>query len=115
MKAGIHHAALLTENYQWYTDFFQEVFHMTIARTAGEAPNRQLWFKEGIQINELAQGSEVFPENCACDHISLGVDMDPVAAANLAIQYGCRKAEGKGDHWFVLPNGVMMELKPLPD
>ena len=111
MKSRIHHAALLVENYQWYVDFFQDVFHMTIARTAGERPNRQLWFHEGIQINVLPQGPEVFPENCACDHISLGVDIDPVAAAQQAIQHGCRKAEGKGEHWFVLPNGVMMELK----
>lgn len=113
MKARIHHAALLTADFEWYVNFFQEVFHMTVVRTAGEAPNRQLWFAEGIQINELARDAEVFPENCACDHISLGVDLDPVAAAKLAIQYGCRKAEGKGDHWFVLPNGVMMEMKPF--
>lgn len=114
MKTKIHHASLLTENYQWYVDFFREVFNMTISRTRGESPHRQLWFSEGIQINELPQGSEVFPANCACDHISLGVDIDPVAAADLAIRHGCRKAEGKGDHWFVLPNGVMMELKSYP-
>lgn len=112
MKASIHHAAILTGDYSWYVNFFKDVFHMTVARTRGEAPCRQLWFAEGIQINELAEEKEIFPENCALDHISLGVDIDPVEAAAEAIRYGCRKAEGVGPHWFVLPNGVMMEMKP---
>lgn len=112
MVSRIHHAALAVRDFDWYVAFFEEVFHMTAERTAGTKPCRQLWFAQGIQINEAAEAEDA-GEHAACDHISLGVDIDPVEAAKLAMAGGCRPAEGKGAHWFALPNGVLIEMKPL--
>ena len=111
MISKIHHAALCVRDFDWYVDFFGRVFQMTVQRTSGEAPRRMLWFEQGIQINEMADGAEQ-PGNI-CDHISLGTDIDPEEAAALAIENGCRRAEGKGAHWFELPCGVRIEMKPL--
>ena len=111
MVSRIHHAAIAVVDFDWYVKFFTDVFHMTVVRTAGEKPVRQLWFDEGIQIVEcpVDRPADV-PQ--ACDHISIGVDVDPVEAARLAIRHGCMAVEGKGEHWFALPNGVRIELKP---
>ena len=111
MKTRIHHAAIRTSDLEWYVDFFQQVFGMTIERTRGEKPNRQVWLYEGIQLVET-QEVEDLPAAGLCDHISLGVDLDPETVAKTAIDHGCSPIEGKGAHWFALPNGVPMELKP---
>ena len=112
MKSGIHHAAIAVREFDWYVTFFEKVFDMTVERTTGETPNRQLWVAQGIPVNEC---SEPRPESDqpACDHISIGVDIDPVEAAEKAVENGCRHVEGKGAHWFALPNGVLLEMKPL--
>ena len=111
MKTRIHHTAIRTNDLEWYTDFFQHVFGMTIEKTRGEKPNRQIWLYEGIQLVEVQEASDL-PVSGLYDHISLGVDQDPESAAKAAIDYGCRPIEGKGVHWFMLPNGIQMELKP---
>jgi predicted enzyme related to lactoylglutathione lyase len=109
MKATIHHTAITVQDYNWYVSFFQNCFEMTIERTAGEAPHRRLWFSEGIQINEEPDA----PAACdpaAIDHVSLQVE-DAIAGAEQAISMGCSSLPN-GAHWFALPNGVKMELKP---
>ena len=111
MKSRIHHAAVRTNDLEWYTGFFQDVFGMTVEKTRGEKPCRQIWLYEGIQLIET-QETEDPPVLGLYDHISLGVDRDPEAAAKAAIAYGCRAIEGKGPHWFALPNGIQIELKP---
>lgn len=112
MKSKIHHISLAVKDFDWYVNFFQEVFAMTVERTQGEAPKRQLWFAEGVQINEVADDRQS-PALAAVDHFSLGVDIDPVEAANIAKAHGCTEVAGKGPHWFALPNGVLGEMKPI--
>lgn len=107
MNIRIHHACVATKDFDWYYNFFTNVFGMTVQKTRGEAPKRMIWFNEGIQLNELVD-TEII--GTGCDHISLGVD-DPVGAANLAIANGCRAVEGKA-HWFEMPNGMRFEMKP---
>ena len=116
MKTKIHHAAVNVCELDWYAGFFQDVFGMTVERTAGEAPSRQIWFREGIQLIEKAEGGKAGGQTVlaheGCDHISLGVDEDPVCMAKRAVDRGGKPVEGKGEHWFSLPNGVQIELKP---
>ena len=108
MRAQIHHVALNTSDMDWYVSFFQNVFGMTVQRTAGEQPKRRLWFREGVQLNECASAV-----NCgdAVDHFSLGVEDIP-AAVEAAVKAGCT-ALPDGPHWIALPNGVRLELKPM--
>ena len=87
---------------------------MTAERTAGDAPHRQLWFAEGIQLNETPEEVSALPAGNACDHISLGVDIPEAEAAARAVEAGCRPVPGKPAHWFALPDGVLIELKPYP-
>ena len=114
MRTAIHHAALNVKEYEWYRHFFENVFHMTAERIAGDAPHRQLWFAEGIQLNETPEEVSALPAGNACDHISLGVDIPEAEAAARAIEAGCRPVPGKPAHWFALPDGVLIELKPYP-
>ena len=109
MRAQIHHVALNVEAMDWYVDFFQNIFEMTVQRTDGERPNRRLWFAEGVQLNECAAAPA---RGDAIDHFSLGVE-DVPAAAEAAVKAGCA-ALPEGPHWVALPNGVRLELKPLP-
>ena len=111
MKTRIHHAAIRVNDLEWYLDFFQRVFGMTIEKTRGEKPCRQIWLFEGIQLIETER-KEDQAKSGLCDHISLGVEGDPQDAAKEAVVNGCSPVNGKGAHWFALPNGILMELKP---
>ena len=111
MKIRIHHVAIKTNDLDWYVDFFQRVLGMTIDKTRGESPCRQIWLYEGIQLIETEE-LEALQNASLYDHFSLGVDEDPEAVAKIAIDHGCSSVEGKGAHWFALPNGVQVELKP---
>ena len=110
MRAQIHHVALNVGDLDWYVGFFENVFGMTIQRTRGEKPERQVWFREGIQLNESA---DALTGGNLIDHFSLGVDDIPSAAAR-AIEAGCT-AMAEGPHWVALPNGARLELKPLAE
>lgn len=105
MKSQLHHVALNVSGLDWYTQFFQEVFGMEIRKSTGTAPNRKLWFTEGIQLNEVPGAPS---GGGACDHISIAVP-DVPAAKEAALQAGCTPLPN-GAHWFSLPNGVMVEL-----
>lgn len=107
MRSMLHHVCIGVRNFDWYLDFFQEVFGMTVERTAKEAPHRQLWFDQGIQLKELTEDSTF---GTFCDHISIGVDDIPATVAH-AVSKGC-KPLAKGAHWFELPEGGEIELKP---
>ena len=87
MKTRIHHAAIRVNDLEWYLDFFQRVFGMTIEKTRGEKPCRQIWLFEGIQLIETEETRNL-TENALCDHISLGVEGDPTDAAKEAIANG---------------------------
>lgn len=106
MRSQLHHVCICITEFDWYKDFFMEVFDMEIERTAKEKPARQLWFKQGIQLKEVTE-----PEilGTSTDHISLGVDDIPSVVAH-AIRLGCKELPN-GAHWFALPDGLKIELK----
>ena len=81
-----------------------EKLGMTIQREVGEAPTRQLWFNEGIQLKEVSSleyGTNV-------DHIALGTK-DIEGAIKIALSNGC-KLDSRGNNWFILSNGTKIEL-----
>lgn len=104
----LHHASISVQNLDWYQNFFETVFEMTIRKTAGTAPKRQIWFHEGIQLNEC---QEEKIGGSAVDHISLAVE-NITEIVDAALKNGCT-ANPKGAHWFTLPNGVNLELMQL--
>ena len=99
----LHHVAITVADYERYIDLFQKL-GMTVQKTRGEAPDRQLWFEEGIQLKEAPEGEA----RGNVDHIALGVT-DKKEIMRIALENGCSPLP-KGDKWFALPNGVSIEL-----
>ncbi|MGN0333225.1 MAG: VOC family protein [Lachnospiraceae bacterium] len=106
MKAQVNHIALNVKDFDWYVSFFETVCDMTIKRQKGDSPNRQLWFNEGIQLNEKdnnIQNGERY------DHIGLFTEhVSEVVEA--AVKLGCRQPPGK-PHWIEMPEGILLEFK----
>lgn len=105
MYARIHHTAIKVKNLEWYIHFFTEVFGMEIERTAGASPERKVWFKEGIQLNEEMD----FGEDGVMDHIGIETDsMERILEKSK--EYGCSSLPN-GENWFQTPDGIRIELK----
>ena len=103
----LHHVAIAVTEYNRYVDLFSRL-GMTVQKRAGEAPNRQLWFKEGIQLNEVPEAAV----GRAVDHIALGVE-NVHETVEIALANGCRPIASKAEKWFELPNGVVIELMEI--
>lgn len=106
MIATIHHVALNVKDYDWYFRFFEEVFEMTVEREKGEAPKRQVWFNEGIQLNEVDDMGEM---GSMYSHIGIASD-DWDTVIERAVARGCKQYTDK-KHWFDMPDGFAIELK----
>ena len=99
----IDHVAIKTTNYDKMVKFFEDLFEMTNVRERGEAPNRQVWFREGIQVNE----AETYEMNeNAYDHFAIKVP-DTDAMSKKLRAYGCEELK---ERWFALENGTTLEL-----
>lgn len=103
----LDHISMYVDDFDWYVRLFRDVFGMTVRRTKGEAPKRNLWFAEGLQLRECVQ---LPAADGVYDHLAFAVEDIPGTVA-LAIANGCSPMP-KG-HWFALPNGAQVELKPL--
>ena len=106
MKGKLHHAAVNSAHFEETVKFFETLFEMEVSSTRGEAPHRKLWFREGIQVNEVPQvaaGGNVF------DHIGIQVP-DREKAISKALALGCSPVEGKGAHWLLAPGDIVLEL-----
>lgn len=103
MKNQLHHVALSATNIDWYIDFFTDVFEMTLRKSSGDAPDRKIWFYEGIQLNECSE--KTFP-GTFIDHLALSVeDMDSVI--KYAVLFSCKQIS---ENWLELPDGLKIEL-----
>lgn len=99
----LHHVAIAIRDFEKYKELFEKL-GMKIKREVGEKPSRQLWFFEGIQLKEvisLEKGTNV-------DHIALEIE-DIAETVKIALSNGC-KSDLRGNNWFVLPNGTVIEL-----
>lgn len=99
----LHHAAISTDRFAEYTEFFLHL-GMSVQKKSGTDGNRQIWFNEGIQLKE----TEKITSGDSVDHIALYTD-DMEQTLETAYAFGCT-AHPKGVNWFVLPNGVSIEL-----
>ena len=99
----LHHVCIAVTEYDRYIELFKSL-GMHVQKTRDEAPNRQLWFEEGIQLSEVADAVN----GNTVDHIALGVD-DPRKTTEIMLAHGCSQM-AKGEKWLELPNGVVVEL-----
>lgn len=106
MAGKLHHMAVNSANFEETVKFFEELFEMEVRKTSGEVPNRKLWFVQGIQVNEVP---EIVPGGNLYDHIGIQVD-DREATIQKALSMGCKQVEGKPSHWFLSPDGILLEL-----
>ena len=106
MAGVLQHIAINTTHFEESVRFFASLFEMEVTRTAGEAPRRMLWFRQGIQINEVSEPSV---DGNRFDHIGFQVT-NWKETRQRAAQMGCKDVEGK-PHWFVTPDGIVVELK----
>ena len=107
--ARIDHAAIRTKLYEEAQHFFEDVFEMHMWREIGENPGRKCWYKEGIQLCEVEKLNAA-SEN-GYDHISIAVDSE----AEIMEKIKAYPVKAINDHWFSLPNGTKIELKPLAE
>ena len=105
--ARIDHAAIRTRTYEDTQHFFEDIFEMNLSREIGEKPHRKCWYKEGIQLCEVEELS-IDAEN-GYDHISIAVDSEAAIMEKLSAY----PVKIINDHWFSLPNGTKIELKPI--
>ena len=106
MAGKLHHMAVNSANFEETVRFFEELFEMEVLKTNGEAPNRKLWFKQGIQVNEV---SEADAAGNVYDHIGIRVD-DREQTLEKAMSMGCKAMDGRPAHWFLTPEGIVIEL-----
>lgn len=105
MAGQVHHVAVNSDHFSDTVRFFTEVFQMEVSRTTGEAPNRKLWFHQGIQVNEV---SEITQGSTRYDHIGIAVT-DKAETLEKAAAFGCKPMANK-PHWFTTPDGIVIEL-----
>lgn len=106
MSVYIHHVALKVSDLEWNIQFFEEVFGLKIEKTAGEKPQRKVWFREGIQLNESGHDE---PGNGLMDHIGIRTDEEQDVLRK-SREFGCMPLQN-GENWFQMPNGIKIELK----
>lgn len=105
MSCQLHHVAVNTRNFEETVRFFKELFSMEVTEERGQAPNRKLWFREGIQVNEVL---ELPTQGSLCDHIGIHVE-NWEQLRQRAEEMGCAPVPGK-PHWFVTPDKLVIEL-----
>lgn len=105
MSCQLHHVAVNTCNFEETVRFFKELFAMEVTQEKGQAPNRKLWFREGIQVNENPGERS---DGDRYDHIGIQVD-NWEQLRRRAEEMGCTPVQGK-PHWFVTPDKIVIEL-----
>ena len=55
MAGFLQHVAINTTRFEESVRFFEYLFEMEATRMMGDAPNRKIWFRQGIQVNEVSE------------------------------------------------------------
>ena len=109
----LDHIAIQTDDIASAIRFFEDVFGMRVYRTRGEGDNlSSVWLDGGIQLSSDPSACEPHV-NGRFHHVGMLVP-SVEAVKEKALRYGAKPYPGKGDHWFVLPNGLVFELKVFP-
>lgn len=106
MAVFLQHVAINTTHFEESVQFFESLFEMKATRMMGDAPNRKIWFRQGIQVNEV---SGQITDGNQFDHLGFQVT-NWQETRRKATAMGCKDVEGK-PHWFVTPDGIVIELK----
>lgn len=103
----IHHVAIEVQDLDTALAFFQNVFGMTVTRTAGpkDAPDN-VWLDGGVQLCRVeAQAADTG----RVGHIAFKTD-DLDGLLDRAARYGAEAVPGKPRHWFRCL-GITFEMK----
>lgn len=104
----IHHIAIDVADLEGTLRFFQTVFGMTVIRKKGpEDHPDSVWLDGGVQLDRVANAGR---ENGRFSHISFRTTDIP-AVIQRAKAFGAAPVPGKGAHWFMLPDGMVFEMK----
>jgi len=108
-KNWVEHTAIRVKDLAWYLDFFQNAVGLSITEVQGDEKNPvQVWIG-GLQLT-------VDPDYISRDyteergwHIGINVEDVPAVMQRACSSEGVTPFPGK-DHWFVLPDGLVIEL-----
>lgn len=104
----IHHVALKVGDIPYFIRFFEDVFHMPVYKTRGEAERYDsVWLDGGIQLLNTTTEK---PMAGSMDHVSILVD-DIEETKKRAKEYGAFPYPEKDANWFQIPEGIVFELK----
>lgn len=107
-RAYLEHAALNVSDVSWHLRFFLEVLGMTVTMVHGdEASPDQAWTLGGVQL--VSRPGHAAPAG-TLNHLGMAV-IDPGAAIRAARAFGV-DSDPRGEHWLVLPDGIVLELLP---
>lgn len=106
MASYLEHMALKVKDLDWHVNFFSTYFDMPIIDEMGEAPERKVWLRGGIQMNEDV--SFKGPEGRA-DHLGLVVEnLDETLDAIYGIEGVVQLPQGR--NWVQIPSGIHLEI-----
>ena len=101
----VEHTAILVSDIRWYMQFFDEVFGMQVTQLDGDPESpRQIWLDGGLQLIEN-RGFDG-PEG-RLGHLGI-IAQD--LGATLAAMTKWGSPLGKGPNWFLLPDGLCIEV-----
>ncbi len=105
-RAYLDHMAIFVKDLKWSIAFFEEVFHMPVARIAGspEQPD-QVWLEGGLQLVSMPDFDSSEGRSA---HLGINVD-DLDACLEAAYAHGVKELP-KGHNWIELPDGLQIEV-----
>lgn len=107
-KSYLGHTAIRVKDLQWHIRFFEEALNMPVRRVRGPEDNPEtVWTVGGVQL--VPDKDFDGPEGRM---MHLGINTEDVDAALEEIyKWGVTELP-QGRHWFVLPDGLIIELLP---
>lgn len=115
----IDHAAIRAKDFEWHLDFFQRVFGMDITLTDPRdvdlvndfARVRQVWVG-GIQLQRAEDFNPAEHTDDRLHHVGIAVSDVAATLDKVYAVEGVTQAPGKDRNWFILPEGLMIEVIP---
>lgn len=115
----LDHVAIWTNTFEWYVNFLTETMGMEITLTDPENYDfsqglddlKQAWIG-GVQVKRDETFDPASHQPGQMDHIGISTDdVDAVLDKVYAVE-GIVQAPDKPRNWFILPDGLMIELIP---
>lgn len=113
-RTYVEHVAIKVKNIKWYIDFFRNALDMDIRGIHGDESNpEQIWLG-GIQ---LTLDENIDKSKCKEEKVwHLGLFTENLSIAlDKVYSYEQIKEMPQGRNWFMLPNGLVIELMQASD